>query len=79
MIKSHDELFAERKEHLFQKSKLYATVFGTAEGKKVLQELVDLYVRPESFSSDPLKMARNVAKCDLVKYIKEMVEMKNNE
>ncbi len=65
------------KESLFEKAKLYQQVFGTSAGKKVLQELIDLYVKPECFDTDPLKMARNVANQDLVKHLKEMTELTN--
>jgi len=65
------------KDSLFEKGKLYKQVFGTDAGKKVLKELVDLYVKPEAFDTDPLKMARNVANQDLVKHLKEMTELTN--
>ena len=65
------------KDSLFEKGKLYKQVFGTDSGKKVLNELVDLYVKPECFDTDPLKMARNVANHDLVKYLKELTELTN--
>ncbi len=77
MKQSRDEAIAEFRDGLFEKSKLYAQVFGTDAGKKVLKELDDLYIKPEVFNSDPLKMARNVGQHDLVKFIKELVELKN--
>lgn len=78
MTQSRDEAIAEFKDKLFEKSKLYQQVFGTKPGKKVLAELVSLYVKPEIFSDDPLKMAHNVGQHDLVKYILEMTELKND-
>jgi len=77
MKQSRDEAIAEFRDKLFEKSKRYSQVFGTDAGKEVLKELVDLYIKPEVFNSDPLKMARNVGQHDLVKFIKELVELKN--
>ncbi len=77
MKQTRDEAIAEFKDTLAEKGKLYRQVFGTKAGKKVLAELVSLYIKPEAFSSDPLKMARNVGQHDLVKYIQEMTELKN--
>ena len=77
MQSNRESAIALFKESLFEKAKLYRQVFGTDAGKKVLKELVDLYVKPEAFDTDPLKMARNVANQDLVKHLKEMTELTN--
>ncbi len=74
---AREKALANWKDKLFEKSKLYSGVFGTDAGSKVLQELVDLYIKPEIFNSDPLKMARNVGQHDLVKFIQELVELKD--
>jgi len=72
---NRDEAIALFKDSLFEKSKLYRQVFGTDAGKRVLDELVDLYVKPEAFDTDALKMARNVGQQDLVKRLKEITEL----
>lgn len=77
MTGSREEAIAAFKDSLFEKGKLYRQVFNTESGKKVLKELDDLYIKPEIFNIDPLKMARNVGQHDLIKFIKELVELKN--
>ncbi|RLD68603.1 MAG: hypothetical protein DRI98_11635 [Bacteroidetes bacterium] len=78
MKASRDEGLAEWREKVFQKGKLYREVFNTAAGKKVLKELSDLYIKPDMFDTDSLKMARNVGQHDLVKFIVDMVEIEND-
>ena len=52
-------------------------MLGSGQGKKILNDLVSVFMKKELFNSDPLKMARNVGQYDLVRYLQEMTESKD--
>ena len=57
-----------------EKGKVYLRVFSTPDGKRVLKDMVDNFMRQELFDGDPLLMAKKVGQHDLVQYISEITQ-----
>lgn len=66
-------------EEFKREARLYAAVFGTPEGKLVLEDLVEKYMRRPILDSTAEKMIYRGAQHDVVLSIQEKVKTGNRE
>lgn len=57
------------------KAELYHRVFTTESGKAVLEDLESLFTSSSNFNRDPMVMARDAGRADIVFRIKTLMSM----
>lgn len=62
-----------------RKGILFRKVFGTSNGKKAFQELVDIFVKQSSKGVDPYDTYYKLGQRELVEYIRQIMENEPNE